>query len=241
MAMMFVRAIDFIKERRFEVLAPTFYHPNMSSDSLDLTPPKREKPNRFRFVPVNFLNPTPMRMDVDPDLMQNCAYPVETMLDMFQKNVPFQIVYDNDIPEIFDGLDRYLLTIQPEVESGIEYSIVVARLVIKWRAEVYKHYYRYMMLNPAAKDALYPKNNSVENIFTLLSKASGLNYDEFQHDPLKSRRNPPYDVDRIMPSKNDGKNGRDLENDSASILNKRAEEQFNSASKFDLKGFLSGN
>jgi hypothetical protein len=237
MVMYYVRAVDFIKEQRFEVRAPAFYHPNVSSQNAQLTPPKRQRANPFNFVAVNHLNPAPFRVNVDPDVFQNCSYTVEIMLDMFQKQIPFEVVEDKDIVHIFDGLDRYLLSIQPNVEAGDEHSTTYARLVVSWRDEVFKHYYRFLKLNPLAMDELYPNNNSVENIFTLMARINGLNYDQYKHDPLMMRKRPPYEIDKVAPLASTVGDKSNFEIREAFNLNGGKGED---GVGFDVQGFLNG-
>lgn len=199
MTTFYVRAADFMRQRKFEVLAPAYYHPYVSSESLIPQKKELEPINPHRLVPRTFLDPTPFRMDYDPDEEQRCLYTVQIMLDMFKKNVPFQILHDHDVVEIFDNLDRYLLTLENDVSQGIEESIEYARLVVKWRAEVYKHYFRFMKTNPVAMDELYPKNNSQDNIFTLMANVGGADKHLFSTDPLRARAQPPYDIDKTLP------------------------------------------
>jgi hypothetical protein len=236
-------AAEFIRHRRFEVLAPSFYHPDESSSTLELTKKKPEKVNTLRFVDRGVRCSAPFRQGIDPDEMQFCSYTVEIMLDMFRKKTHFEIVRDTDLPEIFDNLDRYLLTLKPDCEQGVEDSINYARLVVSWREEVYKHYYRFMRMNPTAMEELYPRNDTVENIFTLMASVSGINYSEYKDDPLLSRRNPPFDINAVIPVDPVAATGGDFDIGSSLGLENKKDlfADKGSAPKFDLQGFLGGS
>ena len=199
MARFFFSAVEFIKERRFEVYVPAFYHPVLPQEMLNPKPAPLERPNPWKKVATRRRDPTPFRQLQDPNQLQRASYTIEIMLDMFRKKIEFIIANDDDIPEMFDGVDRYLESIKPDVSLGVERTVDYARLVVAWRGELYKHYYRYMKTHPTALDKLYPGEDKNKNIFALLS-AVGTDADPaLSIDPLLSKRNPPYDIDKTIP------------------------------------------
>lgn len=198
MALYYLSAVEFIKNRNFEVWVPAFYHPHMPEDMLNSKPQPVAKTNRWKMVTKNQRNPLPFQQHTDPNQMQRASYSIEIMLDMFRKKIEFQIALEDDIPEIFDGLDRYLMSIKPDVEVGVERTIEYAKLVLAWREEVYKHYYRYMQSNTNAMDRLYPNGSPTKNLVHLMSLVSGVRQETRNLDPLRARANPPYRIDAIV-------------------------------------------
>lgn len=211
MPVLYLSAVEWIKKRNFDVAVPAFYHPHLPEDMKNPKVAPLTRPHRFGMTPMKRRNPTPFRHVVDESQIQSASYSVEIMLDMFQKKIEFTIINDDDIPEIFDGLDRYLLSLKSDVEMGLEHAVVYAKLVISWRAEVYKHYYRYMQLNPTAKAALYPNNNPKDNLLNLMSMAGGIRGEKLELDPLRARAKPPYDLEKSQPKENPGGYREDLD------------------------------
>lgn len=194
---LYLDAEEFIRKREFVLNVPAFYHPNMPDELVNPKPPVREKVNRFYPVQTGKRNLAPFRQIVDPMQKQIAHYSVEVMIDMFQKKIEFEMIHDEDVVEILDGIDRYLVMIRPYIEDMIEDITVYAKKMIAFRSEVYKHYFRYMNLNPAALQSLYPNNDPKRNIFTLMSL--GVKKERLKLEPLKARAFPPYDLEDCKP------------------------------------------
>ena len=239
MAPLFLSVVEFIKNRNFEVIVPAFYHPHMPAEMVNPKPAPLEKVNRHRMVAVNRRHSAPFNPVEDPDRLQRASYSIEIMLDMFRKKIEFQIVNQDDIPEIFDGLDRYLLSIKTDVEMGNERSVEYARLVIAWREEVYKHYYRYMKEHPAAMEKLYPNNDPTKNLLHLMSLMGGVRKDIANLDPLRARAEPPYRVDAVLPVSKSGNTAEDFMESSLGLSG--GGMPLNDDGKgFDFEDFLKG-
>lgn len=189
----FISAVDYIKNRLFEVEVPAFYHPHMPEEMVN--PPEYKKPkiNRFRMTAVNPRPPILSRPVFDPNQLQRAKYSIEVMLDMFNKQIEFSLVQTFDVVEILENLDRYLLSLKADVDARDPKITEYAKLVIRYRAEVYKHYYRYMKLNPTALATLYPNNDPTKNIFSLIG-GLGTARDVANLDPLKAKAFPPYEI-----------------------------------------------
>ena len=181
----YISAYEYVTQRTFNVYAPAFYQPHLPKEMLNPIVKRREAPNRWK--------------PYDEKQMQRCSYTIEIMLDMFQKGIEFEIADENDIPEIFDNIDRFLMTLETDITLGEDWSTNYARLLVKWRAEVYKHYYRYMQMHPGVKDTLYPNNDQKKNLLSLLSMVSGTSSEQRNLDPLRARQFPPFDIDAIKP------------------------------------------
>ncbi len=239
MGIFYVHPADFIRERRFEVLAPSYYHPHISSDVLlgGVEKPKQERVNPYRFVTVGRQTPPRPSMVLPgqhADQHQHCYYTAEIMVDMFRKRIPFDIVHDVDIVELMDGVDRYLVSLKADIQAEVVEAIEYTRLLLAWREQLYKHYFRYMKTHPTAMEELYPNFDKQNNIFSLLLAVGSLGIEETNLDPLKARQTPPVTLD-IRASKT-----------STEITQTEAEQEitnpFASAhnEKFDLQDFLKG-
>jgi hypothetical protein len=209
---LYLSPVEFIKNRPFELYVPAFFHPHIPDDMKNPTLAPMERVNRFRMVPVRRKNTTPFRHVFDPHQRQRAAYPIEVMLEMFQKQIEFEHVYDEDVVEVFEGIDRYLVSLRDDVIAGSEKVITYVRFLLRFREEVYKHYYRYMMSNPTSLASLYPNNDTKKNIFALLSALSGTSKETFNLDPLRAKGIPPLDLNALMPKeKTEDKADGDLE------------------------------
>lgn len=193
----YARAIDHIKQRLFEVEVPAFYHPFMPAEIVNPQKPVKQKLVPGVRVKTGLNGMIVLPPVVDPNQLQRANYSIEVMLDMFNRKIEFGLVQTFDIVEILESLDRYLISIQHDVEAGNKKTIEYAKLVISWRAEVYKHYYRYMKLNPAAEARLYPNNDPNKNIFSIMAAIGGNSEDLGKMDPLKAKSFPPYAIDGI--------------------------------------------
>lgn len=190
----YARAVDHIKKRLFEVEVPAFYHPNMPANIVNPPPRVREKlvPGKIRKTGLNGIIALPPT--VDPHQLQRASYSIETMLDMFNRKIEFALIQTFDIVEVLESLDRYLLSIKHDVEAGNQQITDYAKLVVRWRGEVYKHYYRYMKLNPAALARLHANNDPNKNFFSLMSAITGNDENVKRMDPLRAMAYPPYPV-----------------------------------------------
>lgn len=195
----YISAADFIKQKPFDLFVPAFYHPHLPTDIRNPGKFVRERPTPFKKVAVRGQRVRPFDHVIDPNQMQKAAFSIEVMLDMYQKKIEFEIANEDDIVEIFEGLDRYLLSLKPEVLSGDQVSVDYARLVVRWRGELYKHYYRYMKTHPAALEKLYPNNNPTQNLLHLMTLTSGLREGKAELDPLRAKAQPPYDIEQSQP------------------------------------------
>jgi hypothetical protein len=199
MAQYFFSAVEYLKKQTFELLVPSHYHACVNSAGLYVKPAPLEKPNPWRSVSTNRLSAAPFNPLEDTERLQSARYSTETMIDMVQRKVEFQIVNQNDIPLIFDGVDRYLLSLENDVSMGCEIAVPYARKVIEFRDILYKFYYKYMMENPTAKETLYTNNNADTNLFSMLSTLNSGNTAFKNLDPLIAKRSPPYDIDKTVP------------------------------------------
>jgi hypothetical protein len=199
MQKIYLSALEFVQKRLFDMWVPAYYDPNLPEDMIATKPKPFEKTNRFRPVSKSRRDPSPFYKPYAPDQPQLSAFSIEGMVKMFYRKVEFELYKESDIVEIFDGLDRYLISLRQDVELGNERIIEYVRLCLELRKELYKHYYRYMELNPTAKEKLYPNNDPTKNIFHLMALAGGLREDHDALDPLRARSKPPYEVDTIKP------------------------------------------
>jgi hypothetical protein len=199
MAFLYLSAVSFIKERVFPVRVPAFYFPSLPNEVMDNTPKPLERPNPFKKVSVVRHQPQYMRPMADPDALQEANFTTEILLDMFRKKIDFEFMVEEDVVELFEGLDRYLISLKPDVELGDEKVTNYAQLVIDFREKLYGLYYRYMKLNPAAFEKLYPNNKPKENLMYLMMHGSGTNVNLEELDPLLAKRRPPYVINKIKP------------------------------------------
>lgn len=196
-------AAEYIKERKFPLQVPAYYNPFIPESMVNKTPQPLEKVNTLRMVGTRrCAGPMPRMLD-DPDMLQRADYSIEIMVDMFKRKVVFHLMQSFDIVEILDGIDRYLLSLQHDVESGDERAIAYGKLMIAFREEIYKHYFRYMKTNPTALAKLYPNENLNKNFHTLLSAFSHGREDLQNLDPLKAKAFPPYTIEDPKDSKVD--------------------------------------
>ena len=238
MAVYYLSVHEYITKHPFEVLVPAFYHPHMPANMVNPKPEPLEKPNRWRKVPTKRRSLLPFNPVEDPDRLQSAKYTIEIMLDMFRKKIEFQIVHDEDVVEIFEGLDRYLISLKTDVEMGDPKITEYAKLVIAWRDEVYKHYYRYMMTHPAAKEKLYPNNDPTKNLLHLMSIASGIRKEQYNLDPLRARAEPPYRIDSIKPKEKDGSLSPEMSMESSLGLSASSTLLADDGKGFDFDDFL---
>ena len=194
----YLSAFEFIREREFDMITPAFYQPELPEEMTNPKPFQRQAPNPYKMTPMNAPPRPILKQFDDPYQPQHTKFSVEIMVDMHQKKIVFELVYEDDIVEIMDGIDRYLITLYPDVASGVNQSIEFAKMIVDLRQELYKIYYRYMQTHPAAKEALYPQNNPEENIFTALSMA-GLGSEFKNMDPLLAKAKPPFDIEKTKP------------------------------------------
>ena len=169
MAQIYLSAVDYIKNKPFDVWVPAFYHPHIPQEMVHKNAAPLGRTNPYRWTDLNRRNMTPFYQPHDASQMQRASYPIEIMLDMFQKKIEFELGSEDDVPEIFDALDRYLLSLKDNVADGNEAVIEYARLVLRWRAEMYKHYFRYMQTHPAALANLHPNNNKEQSLVRRIS------------------------------------------------------------------------
>lgn len=199
MGRIYLKPVDFITDEKFDVWVPAYYDPTRPPEMIATKPKPFEKTNRFRLVSKSRRSNEPFYKPYAEDQPQLMSMSIEDMLKMHYRKVNFELVKEPDIVEIFEGLDRYLISLKVDVEMGSERIIEYVKLCLDWRKEVYKHYYRYMELNPAAKEKLYPNSDPTKNIFHIMTLVSGLNEETYKLDPLKARRDPPYEVEAIKP------------------------------------------
>ena len=235
MAQYYLSAVEFIKERRFDVFVPAFYHANISEELLRPQNEPRQKINRFKMVSVSRRCPTPFYQPLDHTHMQCASYSTEDILKMFHKKVEFELRFEEDVVHIVDGIDRYLRSLKDNISAGDEHSIEYARLCVRFREEMYKHYYRYMQLNPAAKEKLYPNHSPTQNVFHLMGAVSGRE-DRINLDPLRAKAEPPINIDKLLPQ---NKVDADPEYDMQTSLGLSNENNFqDDIADFKLDDFL---
>jgi len=190
----YARPIDHIKKRRFEVEVPAFYHPNMPADIVNPPVRVRERLAPGKRIKRGLNGAIALHPLVDPNQLQRASYTIENMIEMFSRKIEFSLVQTFDIVEILDSLDNYLISIKHDVEAGNQKIISYAKVLVEWRAEVYKHYYRYMKLNPTAASRLYANNDPNKNFFSLMNAITGDNAEYKDLDPLRAKAHPPYPI-----------------------------------------------
>lgn len=193
---------NFVK-RKFRLAVPNYYEPIERPD-IDLNVEPHKKPELLMFMNV-MTNPRPREpffVRAEPHQKSMAFYSLETQLDMFLKGVVYTYLDDPDVVEVFIGIDRFLMYLQPAVMSRSHEHVEYAKNIIKWRAQIYKLYFRYMKLNPLALDELYPNWNKDQNLFTALSAFGGTKLKMGDNlDPLVAKRSPPYDIDELIRDK----------------------------------------
>lgn len=204
MTIFYLSAYAYIKEKPFDVWAPAFYFPLIPDSMKDTKPKPLEKPNPFKMVSTVRHNPTYMRQMEDPNQMQRARFTTEILVDMFQRKIDFEFVHDEDVVDMFENIDRYLVSIKNDVELGDEKIVKYAKLIMSFRERLYHLYYRYMKLHPEALEKLYPNNNPTENIMYLMMQGGTSRVDANELDPLLAKRRPPYRIDKILPTSSDG-------------------------------------
>lgn len=202
MTMFYLSPVQYFKERQFDVWVPAFYFPMIPQGMLDASPKPLEKPNPFKAVSTVRHQKQYMRPLIDPGQMQKALFTPEILLDMFRKKIDFEFVNDDDVVDLFENVDRYLMSIKADVELGDERIIEYAKLVISFREQLYHLYYRYMKLNPAAFEKLYPNNDPKNNLMYLMMHGGGASVDKIELDPLLAKGKPPYMVETLHPNAN---------------------------------------
>lgn len=234
----YARAVDHIKKRRFEVEVPAFYHPFMPDDIVNPKPRVSERLAPGKRVKRGLNGVIVLPPVEDPNQLQRASYTIEIMLDMFNKKIEFSLMQTFDIVEILDSIDRYLISIQRDVESGNQKVVEYARVLVKWRDEVYKHYFRYMKQNPAAAARLYANNDPKKNFFSLMSTITGNDEEHRDLDPLRAKAYPPYPIDRNA-DKSEVTAGEVMMETSLGIPDSAINKMLNGEdNKFDFDDFL---
>ncbi len=206
MSHIFLDAADFIKNKNFEVLVPSYYKPYVTSEDITPKPLRRNKPDKLRMTPLFDYQPVVHYVHENPDHLEAGLFSIEIMMDMFERKVVFTIMNDKDTVDILDGIDRYMEAMYYDVSIGRDDVVNFIRKMVEFRNEIYKHYYRYMKMNPTAEERLHPNHSRTENVLSMINNlglSSNQNYQET--DPLKLRANPIYNVDDVIP-KEIGKN-----------------------------------
>jgi len=240
MAYHYLSAVSFIKERPFKVRVPAFYFPVLPEGVMNNSPQPLEKPNPFRKVSVVRHQPQYMRNGIDPNALQEANFTTEILLDMFRKQIDFEFVVDEDVVELFEGLDRYLISLKPDVELGTASVMAYAQLVIDFRERLYHLYYRYMKLHPAAFEKLYPNNKPEQNLMYLMMQGGGTNVKSAEWDPLLAKRHPPYVINKVKPI--DKTDSADLEIKIESYLGPSSNTNFEDTNDdFNFDDFLKKN
>lgn len=196
MSVLYLSAADSFKKKLYEVFAPAYYQSNLPDHFVKKPYHPKPKINPFTMTPVNQRNATPFYQPLDPNQMERASYSIERMIDMHEKRVTFTIANDYDIPSILGEIDEYLLSLKEDVKLGVDKAVNYTRLVVRFRKEVYKDYYRYMKQNPTALEELYPGYSIDDNLFSVMGQITGGVHDL---DPLRAKMNPPYDIDNLIP------------------------------------------
>lgn len=196
----YISQVDYIKYHLFDVFVPAYFQTAIPEHMKDPTPKPLGRVNPFRMTDINRMSNVPLYQPFDPHQIQSARYSIEIMLEMHAKKVEFELGIESDIVLILDALDKYLLTLTEDIRGGHEYAIAYARLVVSFREEVYKLYYRYMKLNPGVMDNLYPKQDKTKTLNHLLMAVGGEDLNTL--DPLRARMKPPIDIDSLLPKNN---------------------------------------
>lgn len=196
MAILYLSAADSFKKKLYDVSVPAYYQPHLPPDFVKKPHQPRPKINRLTMTPVNKRMEAPFYQPLDPHQMERASYSIERMIDMHEKHVTFTIINDYDLPSILTEIDDYLLSLKEDVRLGVDEAVNYARLVVKFRKEIYKDYYRYMKTNPTALEELYPGYSIENNLFAVLGQ---VNQGMHDIDPLRTKQHPPYDIDQLIP------------------------------------------
>lgn len=234
--MIYPSALMFIQQRLFDVYVPAFYQPNLPEEFLNTEPFRREKANPHKRVAINALHPTPFITPDDPDQLSVAAFCLETLFDMHLKRIGFEFVNEDDIVEMFDGVDRYLLSLKPCIETNDSAAIEYAKIVLDFRKELYKLYFRYMKTHPAALEGLYPERNKDTNLMSLMAIVSGPNVPK-AYDPLQAKRHPPIKLTEDGEPKPETK----IEIEVSYGISQDLGHDVDDVSNFNLDGFLGRN
>lgn len=200
MAHLWLTPLAFIQERPFDVHVPAYYYPNLPDAIKHPQPFKRERPSPGRRVAVHQRPSIPLYAPHDPGRMQKASFSCQIMIEMFVKQVEFELAHEEDTVEIIDGLDRYLESLRRDIELGDETCTTYAQYVINWRKEVYKHFYRVMMTNPAAREKLYPNGSPNKNLLSIIARVNSFDTTVAKLEPLVAMAHPPYEIDQIKPN-----------------------------------------
>jgi len=169
MAIHYLSAAESFRKRPFDVLVPAYYHSHLPEEMKTGRREPLQRVNRLRMVSTKRRDPMPFYQPRDVNQWQHASYTLEIMVEMFVKKVVYQITNDADIVEILDEVDRYLLSLRADVETNNTKIIDYVRIVLEWRSELYKNYFRYMKQHPEALARLYPNEDPTKNIFHLMS------------------------------------------------------------------------
>lgn len=199
MAIHYLSSAEYFRKRTFDVLVPAYYHSHIPEEMKTGRREALARVNRFKMVSTRQREPTPFYQPRDPYSWQHAQYTLEIMVDMFYKKVVYQLTHDEDIVEILDEVDRYLITLQTDVETNNRTIVEYVKIVLQWREELYKHYYRYMRQHPEALARLYPNEDPTKNIFHLMSSIGLPKTKHQETDPLKRKAHPPYTLDELKP------------------------------------------
>ena len=199
MSGLYISALDTIKHKTFHVAVPAYYKPFMTEEMKNPKPKPLEKVNTFRAVYTTQHNPDPYYKPIDHNQLEFGLFTIEIMVDMFKKKVEFQIIYPETVIEIFDTLDRYLITLEDDVRRGEENIITYARLVVGLREKLFVHYFRYMKTNPAALEKLYVNNDPKKGLDSVVNGLGIRDNNKVEYDPLMAKKLPPFNIEAIRP------------------------------------------
>lgn len=183
---------DHINQRPYQLLVPASYMPQVNLEVFDQKRPQVIHLGDGTTMRPRYRRPTPHVMYAgEPDKVQHAAYPISHMIDMFNKEVPFQLAIEYEVVEVFECLDYYLIYVFDLVKEGNAQVIDYVRKTLAFREATYQHYYRYMYNNPEARDSLTKGPNKGRGLADRLRAANGPGAFE-STDPLLARMKPPY-------------------------------------------------
>jgi hypothetical protein len=238
MAIHYFSAYEEFTQKRFEMFVPAYFEPNMPKEFSTPIRGRLPRPQQFKPVPTRRRDPTPFYQPEDPDQKQKANYPVEMMVEMFTKKVQFELLRDEDTVPVMSVVDRYLVSLQTDLEMGHEGIIAYVRLILPFRAALYKHYYRYMYNNPAARDGLYIGNDSNNTLASMLAIIGGAPSNIPETDPIKAMSFPPVDPDAASKKVDVTSDAGMASMESSFGLSMANVVHTNNMSDFDLDAFL---
>ena len=175
MARIYLSAGELINNKPYALLVPRSYQPNIPQDFLD----GRVQP----YVHYDHA-----------DEPQRANYPIKYMIDMCELRVRFTILNDEDVCDIFDVIDDYLISARQDVACGDQAVIAYVRRMLVFRAELYKRFFYVCNTHYELKRRYFHNkkdNRSLDRVLAALAMKSDNNGEPVNSDPIYLLRYPP--------------------------------------------------